>query len=100
MPPDRIEEQLASLLRAVRGDTENGTPGLAQQMRELQALMLAMQNEQRAWRESVDARLRALEQGRPVAVSARTAVFVTMLITIVSALILVAVMMLNSRAGG
>jgi len=100
MPPDRIEEQLASLLRAVRGDTENGTPGLAQQMRELQAMLLVIQNEQRQWRESVDARLRALETGRPVMVAPRTAAFVALLITVVSALILVAVMLLNSRVGG
>ena len=100
MPQDRIEEQLASLLRAVRGDTENGTPGLAQQMRELQAMLLVIQNEQRQWRESVDARLRALETGRPVMVAPRTAAFVALLITVVSALILVAVMLLNSRVGG
>ena len=98
MPPDRIEEQLASLLRAVRGDTENGTPGLTQQMRELQALMLAMQNEQRAWRESVDARLRALEGSRPVAMSARSALFATLVTVIIMALILVGVVMLNRAA--
>ena len=98
MPPDRIEEQLSSLLRAVRGDTENGTPGLAQQMRELQALMLAMQNEQRAWRESVDARLRVLEGSRPVAVSVRSAAFATLIVAIIMALILVAVLMINRAA--
>jgi hypothetical protein len=98
MPPDRIEEQLASLLRAVRGDTENGTPGLAQQMRDLQAMLLVMQNEQRAWRDSVDTRLRALEGSRPVAVSARSAAFVMLITVIVMALILVGVMLLN-RAG-
>ena len=98
MPPDRIEDQLASLLRAVRGDTENGTPGLGQQMRELQALMLAMQNEQRQWRESVEARLRALEGTRPVSMSARSVAFGTLIIVIVMALILVGVVMLN-RAG-
>jgi hypothetical protein len=98
MPPDRIEEQLSSLLRAVRGDTENGVPGLAQQMRDLQAMLLVMQNEQRAWRDSVDTRLRALEGSRPVAVSARSALFVTLVTVIIMALILVGVVMLN-RAG-
>lgn len=98
MPPDRIEEQLASLLRAVRGDAENETPGLAQQMRELQAMLLVIQNEQRQWRESVDTRLRALEQGRPVAVSPRSLAFTTMIVAIVVALILVAVLMLNRVA--
>ena len=98
MPPDRIEEQLASLLRAVRGDTENGVPGLAQQMRDLQAMLLVMQNEQRAWRDSVDTRLRALEGSRPVAVSPRTALFVALITAIIMALILVGVMILN-RAG-
>ena len=98
MPPDRIEEQLSSLLRAVRGDSENGVPGLAQQMRDLQAMLLVMQNEQRAWRDSVDTRLRALEGSRPVAVSARSALFVTLVTVIIMALILVGVVMLN-RAG-
>ena len=98
MPPDRIEEQLSSLLRAVRGDSENGVPGLAQQMRDLQAMLLVMQNEQRAWRDSVDTRLRALEGSRPVAMSARSALFATLVTVIIMALILVAVMMINRAA--
>jgi len=95
MPPDRIEEQLASLLRAVRGDTDNGVPGLAQQMRDLQAMLLVMQNEQRAWRDSVDTRLRALEGNRPIAMSARAVFFTTLIVTIVMALLLVGVLALN-----
>jgi hypothetical protein len=98
MPPDRIEEQLSSLLRAVRGDSENNVPGLAQQMRDLQAMLLVMQNEQRAWRDSVDTRLRALEQSAPVSMSGRSIVFAALLTVIVMALILVGVIMLN-RAG-
>ena len=67
-------------------------------MRDLQAMLLVMQNEQRAWRDSVDTRLRALEGSRPVAVSPRTALFVALITAIIMALILVGVMILN-RAG-
>ena len=99
MPQDRIEEQLDSLIRAVRGDTVNGVPGLVQRLGEMQVTLLTMQTEQRQWRESVDARLRALEQGRPaVNMSARTAAFVTLVTAIIMALVLVAIMALN-RAG-
>ena len=98
MPQDRIEEQLDSLIRAVRGDTVNGVPGLVQRLGEMQTTLLAMQSEQRQWRESVDARLRALEGSRPVAMSARSALFVTLIVAIIMALILVAVMMINRAA--
>lgn len=95
MPPDRIEEQLSSLLRAVRGDTVNGVPGLVQRLGEMQTTLLAMQSEQRQWRDSVDTRLRALEGNRPIAMSARAVFFTTLVIVIVMALILVGVVMLN-----
>lgn len=99
MPQDRIEEQLDSLIRAVRGDTVNGVPGLVQRLGEMQTTLLAMQSEQRQWRESVDARLRALEQGRPpVAVPPRLVGLYALITVIVMALILVAVMMLNRAA--
>ena len=99
MPPDRIEEQLDSLIRAVRGDTINGVPGLVQRISDLQVTLTSMQTEQRQWRDGFDARLRALEQGKSpsVSVSPRTALFYTLVAIIVMALILLAVMMLNNR---
>jgi hypothetical protein len=71
MPADKIEEQLASLLRAVRGDIDNGVPGLVQRVTDLQRDVRSMVDEQREWREDVDKRLRTLESAKPVTVSER-----------------------------
>lgn len=95
MPPDRIEDQLTSLLRAVRGDTENGVPGLVFRMSEMQRQLTvfteeqrAWREEQRAWREQTEHRLNALESMQRPVISNRMGTVLTVTVVVAALLIL------------
>lgn len=56
-PSDRMEEQLTSLLRAVRGDAENGYIGLVGRVNDIQTQLRTFTEEQRTWRMETERRL-------------------------------------------
>ena len=99
MPADRIEEQLQQLLRAVRGEPENGYTGLVQRVTDLQRDLQAMANEQRKWREDTERRIDALERQKPIIMTERSVYISSVLILGVLALMLALVFALNGRFG-
>ena len=70
----RMEEQLTSLLRAVRGDTENGYVGLVGRVNDIQMQLRTFTDEQRAWRVETERRLVQLEATRARALPNRLGV--------------------------
>lgn len=99
MPADRIEEQLQQLLRAVRGEPENGYTGLVQRVTDLQRDLQAMANEQRQWREDTDRRIDALERQKPIIMTERSVYIASVLILGALVTLAVAVFALNGRFG-
>ena len=99
MAEDRIEDQLQQLLRAVRGEPENGYTGLVQRVTDLQRDLQAMANEQRQWRDDVDRRLTRLEQVKPITMSERS-VYVSAAVVIAAlSLLLVMLLIANGKLG-
>ena len=71
MPVDRVEEQLALLVRALQGEPGSGTVGLLTRVSELSAQLAVLANEQRQWRQDVERRLDLIERDRYIQVSPR-----------------------------
>ena len=99
MPADRIEEQLALLLRALYGEEKNNVPGLVRRVDEIQRTLAIMTEERQQWREDTEKRLRALEQVKPVTMSERSVILSGAMVIATISLLLVLLLVLNGRLG-
>jgi hypothetical protein len=78
----KLEEQLTSLLRAVRGDAENGYIGLVGRVNDIQTQLRTFTDEQRAWRAETERRLATLEASRNRALSSRISLIVSLALVV------------------
>ena len=99
MPAERIEEQLALLLRALYGEEKNNVPGLVRRVDEIQRTLAVMTEKRQQWREETEKRLRALEQVKPVTMSERSVILSGALVIATISLLLVLLLVLNGRLG-
>ena len=97
MPVDRIEEQLALLLRAIRGEPENGYMGLVARVSEIQVQLRTLADEQRVWREEMEREIALLKQQarQTPAVSARQASVTISAVAVAAALLLLLILRLG-----
>lgn len=99
MPADRIEEQLALLLRALYGEERNNVPGLVRRVDEIQQTLAVMAAERQQWREETERRLAKLEQMKPVTMSERSVILSGAMVIATISLLLVLLLLLNGRLG-
>jgi hypothetical protein len=97
MPVDRIEEQLALLLRAIRGEPENGYMGLVARVSEIQVQLRTLADEQRVWREEMEREIALLKQQarQTPAVSARQASVTISAVAVAAVLLLLLILRLG-----
>lgn len=99
MATDKIEEQLALLLRALYGEEKNKVPGLVQRVDEIQQTLHIMAAERQQWREETERRLSKLEQVKPVTMSERSVLLSGAMVIATISLLMVLLLMLNGRLG-
>lgn len=93
MPADEIRDQLALLLRAIRGEPENGYVGLVARVNEMQTQLRTLVDEQRSSREDLEREITLIKQQmqqiqQPVAMSSRQATVTVMAVTAAAILLL------------
>lgn len=104
MPADEIRDQLALLLRAIRGEPENGYVGLVARVNEMQAQLRTLVDEQRSSREDLEREITLIKQQmqqqmqqmqQPVAMSSRQATVTAAAVTVLAILLLFVILRLG-----